>query len=271
MLRATQGKGSALATPEASTPGRVTIRPHRSYRTMRVSRASWIQSALTLPLGVVSAYIVLLYAWPRATAWFASMLVRGAAPIAGTIQDSFFNIVSVVPVPIIPPLEVRASLNVAGICVVIIIVVGMLKKYSPLPLWFQANVIALMLTSLWAFFNGAVAYDGPTFMLLLERTSVLMLLASPIFAVVVASLLPFSPIERAAMFIMLVAFPFAMSVLRLGAFAMLLTRFGVLAEANLYLFFGPLIDVVYFIMVYSFCVVSLSKRIAKGDEAWEWL
>ena len=220
---------------------------------------------------MVAAYIALLYAWPRATAWFCDVLVRSAAPIAGTTQDSFLYIVSTVPIPLLPPLEVRGALNVAGICAVIVVLVGLLRKNSPLPLWFQANVIALMVAALWAFFNGTVAYDGPTFMLLIERTSVLMILAAPIFAVVVSALLPFSPLERVAMFVLLVSLPFAMSILRMGAFAMLLSRFGVLAEANLYLFFGPLIDVVYFIMVYSFCVVSLSRRIAKGDESWEWL
>jgi len=98
-----------------------------------------------------------------------------------------------------------------------------------------------------------------------------MILASPIFAVIVSALLPFSPFERGAMFVMLIGFDFGMSILRLAAFALLLTHVGVIAEANLYLFFGPLIDVVYFILAYSFCVVSLSRRIAKDEQAWEWL
>jgi hypothetical protein len=148
---------------------------------------------------------------------------------------------------------------------------GIIRKRSPLVLWIFGNVIVLMLTALWYFFEGSAAYDGPTFMLLLERTSVLMILAAPIFSVIVAALLPFNVVERSAMFVMLVALNFVMSLLRIAAFAILLAHFGVLAEATLYLFFGPLIDVVYFILSYSLCVVSLSRRLAKSEEAWEWL
>ena len=255
---------------ETGTPGRVTIRPHRSHRTLRVSRASWIASIVTLPLGVLVAYGILVTLWPRATEWIGSLLVGNTA-VSALAQDNFFWIPSTVPVPNLPPLSLMGALTVAGVCAVIVVLVGLLRQNSPLPLWFQANLIVLMLTALWAFFEGRVAYDGPTFMFLLERTSVLMILSSPIFAVVVSALLPFSPLERIVMFCMLIALCFVMSLLRLAAFALILGHVGVIAEPNLYLFFGPLIDVVYFILVYSMCVVSLSRRIAKDEQAWEWL
>ena len=255
---------------ETGNPGRVTIRPHRSHRTLRVSRASWIGTLVTLPLGMLIAYGVLVTLWPRATDWISSLLV-GNTSVSGLVQDNFLWIPSTVPVPNLPPLQIMGALAVAGVCLVIVVLGGLLRQNSPLPLWIQANLIVLMLTALWAFFEGRVAYDGPTFMLLLERTSVIMILASPIFAVIVSALLPFSAFERASMFVMLIALCFCMSLLRLSAFALILGHVGVIAEANLYLFFGPLIDVVYFIVVYSMCVVSLSRRIAKDEQAWEWL
>jgi hypothetical protein len=255
---------------ETGTPGRVTIRPHRSHRTLRVSRGSWIGSIVTLPLGLLVAYGILVTLWPRATDWISSLLVGNTA-VSALVKDNFLWIPSTVPVPNLPPLSILGALSLAGVCAVVVVIGGFLKQNAPLPLWIQANLIVLMLTALWAFFEGRVAYDGPTFMLLLERTSVIMILCSPIFAVVVSALLPFSALERASMFVLLISLCFTMSLLRLAAFALILGHVGVIAEANLYLFFGPLIDVVYFILVYSICVVSLSRRIAKDEEAWEWL
>lgn len=258
-----------LATTTTES-GRVTIRPHRSYRTLRVSRISWLASVVTLPVGVMLAYATLLLGWPRATAWVSAIVLHGT-PVKYAVQDNFLWIGSTVPVPYLPALSVIGALDVAGVCVAILVVAGALRKQSPLPLWVMGNVLVLLFTALWAFFEGRVAYDGPTYMLLVERTSVIMILCAPIFSVIVSALLPFNVVERGAMFVMLIGMDFGMSVLRLAAFALLLTRFGVLAEANLYLFFGPLIDVVYFIVGYSLCVVSLSRRIARSEQVWEWL
>ena len=223
-----------------------------------------------MPVGIAIAYSLLDVLWPKATAWISTLLLA-STPIGGTVEDNFLWIGSTIPVPHLPPLSVVGALDLAVLCAGIVLGLGLLRRNAPLPLWIQANVIVLMFTALWAFFQGRVAYDGATFMLLLERTSVIMILCVPVFSVIVCALLPFSPIERAGMMIGLIVLDFAMSILRLAAFSLLLTHFGVIAEANLYLFFGPLIDVVYFITIYSIAVVSLSRRIAKGEHVWDWL
>lgn len=223
-----------------------------------------------MPLGVAVAYVALTLLWPRATAWTTSLLAHTTS-VTHSVEDNFLWIASTVPVPEFPALSVITALDVAGLCAVLIVLSPLVRRNAPLPLWIMANVVVLLLTSLWAFFEGRVAYDAPTFMLLLERTSVIMILSAPIFAVIVCALLPFTAIERAGMMIGLIATDFAMSILRLAAFSLLLDHVGVIAEANLYLFFGPLIDVVYFILVYSICVVSLSRRIAKDEQVWDWL
>ncbi len=260
-----------MPTPEGPRPARVTIRPHRSYRTLRVSRVTWPANAVSLPLGMLLAYAVLLLLWPRATAWITHVLAQNT-PVTQSVSDNFLRIASTVPVPTLPSLSVVSALDVAGLGAAALVVAALYKqKNAPLPLWIIGNIIVLIATALWAFLQGRVAYDGPTYMLLLERTSVIMILCAPIFAVVVSALLPFSTLERTAMFTMLIAIDFVMSILRLAVFALLLTHAGVVIEAVLYLFFGPLIDVVYFITAYSLCVVSLSRRIARTESVWEWL
>ncbi len=216
------------------------------------------------------AYVVLFLVWPRASAWVTSLL-NGSTPVNTSIADNFLWIGSTIPVPTMPPTGIRGALNVAAACAALLIVGGVLRKRSPLVLWIMGNLIVLLLAALWYFFEGSAAYDAPTFMLLLERTSVLMILCAPIFSVIVAALLPFNVVERSVMFVMLIGLNFGMSLLRIAAFAIFLDHFGVLSEANLYLFFGPLIDVVYFILAYSLCVVSLSRRISRSEEVWEWL
>ncbi|HET9030685.1 MAG TPA: hypothetical protein VFN49_10950 [Candidatus Aquilonibacter sp.] len=259
-----------MAASQTGSSGRVTIRPHRSYRTLRVSQGSWIGTLATLPVGLAVAYTFLTLALPKATAAVFTWLSANT-PLHTSVEDNFLWIGSTVPAPSLPPLSVVGALDVAGGCVALVIAIGLLRQNTPLALWFQANVIVLMFSALWAFFEGRVGYDGPTFMLLIERTSVIMILCSPVFAVIVSALLPFSSLERALMLVGLVAVGFVLALVRLAAFALLLTHFGVIAEANLYMFFGPLIDVVYFIVIYSLGVVSLSHRIARGEHVWDWL
>jgi hypothetical protein len=231
---------------------------------------SRVLSAITLLVGLAATYAFLFYVWPLATDRAAALVAP--AGVTTSVHDTFVNIVGTIAVPQLPPLSLMGALTVAGVCAVVLLLGALLPgRQAPLRLWFSANVLVLLLTALWAFFAGNVAYDGATFMQLVSRTSLLMVLAAPIFAVIVAALLPFSFAERIAMFVMLVSLDFAIALVRLAAFPLLVARFGTLAEPNLYLFLGPLMDVVYFIVVYSGAVVALSRRLAGDEEAWEWL
>ncbi|HVA37149.1 MAG TPA: hypothetical protein VNJ51_06020 [Candidatus Dormibacteraeota bacterium] len=247
------------------------IRPHRSHRTLRVTPAGWIFSALTLVLGLIVTYVALRQYWPWLMEGVNAVLASSGVSSA-PVADRFLGISASVPVPLLPSLSVTGSLWVAAACAVLMVLGALVpNRRSPFYYWLGANLFVLMLTALFAFFVGRLAYDGATFMLLVERTSLLMILCAPIFSGIVSVLLPFSVLERLSLLVFTVVLDVILSLVRIAAFSLLVARFGAIAEANLYLFLGPLMDAAYFIGVYSVVVVSLGRRLNADLEAWEWL
>ncbi|MDH2909117.1 MAG: hypothetical protein HKL92_02450 [Candidatus Eremiobacteraeota bacterium] len=249
----------------------VTIRPHRSHRTLRVNAKSWTSSGLTVVIGVAATYAVLQALWPRIIAMLSRLLSLSGVT-SSREADFYLGIHTRVPVPSFPAVSVELSLKLAGICALLLLVVSVLPLgKSPLRYWINANIFVLLLTSLYAFFTGTAAYGNSTFMLLVERTSILMILTVPIFSGMVSAFLPFSIVERVGMVVLTVMFDMVFAAVRIIVFALLTARFGSIVEANLYLFFGPLMDVVYFLSIFSLAAVSLGKRLSRNAEAWEWL
>ncbi len=255
----------------ASARSVVTIRPHRSHRTLRVNAKSWTSSGLTVVIGLAATYAALVGIWPSMLG-VVSTLLRLSGVAAGSQNDAFLGIHSIVPLPLFPIVSLESALKTAGVCAIGLLVLAVVPiGKSPLRYWLSANVLVLMLTALYAFFTGTAAYDSFAFMLLVERTSVLMVLTVPIFSGMVSAFLPFSIFERIGMVVVTVLLDIMFAVLRITVFALLTSRFGSIVEANLYLFFGPLMDVVYFLSIFSLAAVSLGKRLAKNADAWEWL
>ena len=222
-------------------------------------------------IGVAATYAALRALWPRILDVVSWLLQRSGIE-ASSRGDLFLGIPTQIPVPVFPMVSLESALRLAGICALCLVVFGLLPiGKSPLRYWITANILVLMLTALYAFFTATAAYDSSTFMLLVERTSILMVLTVPIFSGMVSALLPFSIVERVGMVVLTVLFDMMFAAVRLSVFALLTSHFGSIVEANLYLFFGPLMDVVYFLSIFSLAAVSLGKRLARNAEAWEWL
>lgn len=222
-------------------------------------------------IGVAATYAVLQAIWPRIIGTIARLLMLSGVK-TNSRSDVFFGIHTQVPFPVFPPISLEGALEITGACALLLAVVSVLPLgKSPVRYWITANIFVLLLTSLFAFFTGTAAYDSATFMLLVERTSILMIMTVPIFSGMVSAFLPFSVVERIGMVVLTVLFDMVFAAIRISAFALLTARFGSIAEANLYLFFGPLMDVVYFLSIFSLAAVSLGKRLSRNAEAWEWL
>jgi hypothetical protein len=246
-------------------------RPHRSHRTLASNGLQWLRGILTLAIGLILSFLFLRAVWPplmNATVAVVDSSGRMVAPL----KDSLLGISNAIPVPRLPLLNLTTMLWIAGVCAVLLIVTSLIPgRATPLRYWFSANLVVLMLSALYAFFAGRVAYDGASYMALVERTSLLILLCAPCFVGFVAALLPFTILELAEMLVLMLVSDVIFGVIRIAAFALVVSRFGAIAEMNLYMFFGPLLDVVYFMTVYSLVIVSLSRRLNQDEGAWQWL
>jgi hypothetical protein len=246
-------------------------RPHRAHRTLVSNGMHWVRGVVSLVIGLVLSYLFLRFAWPpliNATVG----AVDGSGRMLAPMNDSLIGIRNAIPVPRMPLLNLTTMLWIAGVCFVLLIVTSILPgRNAPLRYWLSANVAMLLISALYAFFAGHVAYDGASYMALVERTSLLVVLCAPCFIAFVAALLPFTAAELAAMLVFMVLSDTIFAIVRIAAFAFAVSRFGAIAEMNLYMFFGPLMDVVYFMTVYSLVIVSLSRRLNRDEGAWEWL
>lgn len=245
-------------------------RPFRSHRTLRITARDRVSTLAALVLGLLAAYALLLFAWEPGMR-FAATLVNGGAVAASPAADNYLEIAYAVIVPVMPALKAPDMLWTAAACGLIVLACAVLPGQRLLTYWLVANAAVLGGSALYAFFNGSVGYDAAPFMTLVARTSLVCIAAAPIFLTLVSMLLPLSFLERAAMIGGGLAFEFVLAILRIAAFALLLGRFGSTPQANLYLFAGPLLDVLYFIAVYAVAVSFAGKRIARRQEAWSWL
>ncbi len=231
----------------------------------------WLSTLVVFVLGVAATYALLYYTWPslmlEAGRWAAMGL-----PMHPPQTDTYAGITYTVLVPSVGYLSGQTALIVAAASALLLAIMSILpNERTPLRYWVSANLLLLFGSALFIYFTGRVGYDGATFMLLVERTSILVVLCAPAFLTIIAVMLPFSLFERIGMVFAVVAVDLLFAVVRVAAFALLAGTIGGLIQANLYLFFGPLMDVVYAISVYSIAVVALGRRIARSSEAWAWL
>jgi hypothetical protein len=255
----------------AEAPRRMLRPPHRSRRTLLSSaRAPWLRGILSLVIGVGLTYLFLREAWPILMG-SATSLTDESGRMGPPILDSLIGISNVLPNPVLPSLNLLNMLWVAGGLLFAQVIVALLPwRNTPLRYWVSANLLVPMLAALYAFFTTHLGYDGAQYMSLVERTSLLMILCAPAFVALVAALLPFTIVEIAAMLLFMVLSDALFAVVRIVAFALLVSRFGAIVEMNLYMFFGPLMDAAYFITVYSLVVVSLSRRLNRSEGVWQW-
>lgn len=244
-------------------------RPFRSHRTLRITGRDRLSTLAALFLGLLAAYALLLFAWEPGMR-FAATLVSGSAT-SSSAADRYLEIAYAVIVPVMPALKAPGMLWTAAACALIVLACAVLPGQRLLIYWLVANAAVLGGSALYAFFNGSVGYDAAPFMTLVARTSLVCIAAAPLFLTFVSMLLPLSFFERVAMIGGALAFEFVLAVLRIAAFGLLLGRFGSTPQANLYLFAGPLLDVLYFIAVYAVAVSFAGRRIARRQEAWSWL
>jgi hypothetical protein len=245
--------------------------PHHSHRTLLASRrGAWARGILSLLVGGALTYAFLSAVWPA--------LMRESVALAGesgrmltATTDSYIGITNIIPNPALPTITVMNMLWTAvALAVAQIVMVFLPGRSTALRFWISANLAVPMFAALYAFFTGHLAYDGAQYMDLVARTSLLTILCAPVFLMLVSTLLPFSFAELALMLVAMVLSDTVFALVRIVAFALLVSRFGAIVEMNLYMFFGPLMDVVYFITIYSLVVVWLSRRLNGNEGVWRW-
>jgi len=87
----------------------------------------------------------------------------------------------------------------------------------------------------------------------------------PAFMGVLSLTLPFSPLEQAGLVLLSLAYDILFSAVRYALFVWLLVHLGAVVMANLYLFLGPLLDIIYLVGIFAMFVIRLRRRTTEQD------
>jgi hypothetical protein len=248
------------------------VPPPRAYRRLRVVTPAGLAVSALVVIGLEAALFLSLEPLVRVFGAVTFRLVRltGAGAWLGT--DRFLG-VELFPLVFgsIPPLSYQAvALWLAGSLAALALVWSAAWIVAPLRFLLAYNLALLSASALYLLFAGDLGYDAEAFSRLYLRTAVLIWLVTPVFMAALGLTLPFTALERGGLLVLTLAYDVGFSAVRYAVFVWLLTRCGAVVMASLYLFFGPLLDIIYFVGIFALLVRRLARRLARGETRFAW-
>ena len=239
--------------------------PHRAYRRLSVFRPGSVALSLLLMLGLEAALVLYLAQVARLFGVATFELARFTRTPVWLSTDNFLG-VPLFPLVFgtIPPLNYRVVLLWLASSIAAMVVLGQLRRMpAPLRYLITYNLLLVAGSAVYLLFTGYVGYDAEEFSRLYLRTVVTIWLVTPLFMGLLSLTLPFSPLERVGLVAFTLAYDMIFSAVRYVAFVWALRYLGAVVMANLYLFLGPLLDVIYLVGIFSLFVLSATRRIGR--------
>jgi hypothetical protein len=243
-------------------------RPHRAYHRLPVFRPLDVLGSLLIVGALEAALILYLPSVVRLFGLLSFTLVRFAGATASLGSDRFLG-VDLFPIVFgsIPPLTYQALLLWLGGTAAALLLVWRSRRIAvPFRLLLAYNLALMTASAFYLLFAGHLGYDAEEFSRLYLRTVVVVWLVAPVFLAGLSLTLPFSIAERAALVLVTLGYDILFCATRYALFVWLLTGLGAVVMANLYLFLGPLLDVIYFVGIFAAFVLRLRRRLGRGLE-----
>lgn len=268
-------RGCLFAKSESSlsptTPSVRSIGLHRSYRTPIGSYRQFALSAVVLALTEAA---LIHWAGPLErflTGFATGWLVRLGTPVTLGSDDflglSLSTISYAMPTHDFVELLVWIGSGLAGIA---ILTFGKFLS-TPLRYFVILNLAVISSEAIYLLFQGHLAYSPAQFSVLVMRTMVVTWFVIPAFVATVVVLFPFRAWHIVAAILFCTGYDIALGIARYAAFVTILSHTGPILMADLYLIFGPLLDVIPLIGIFSFFLTRLSRRLERRPGAWQWL
>ncbi len=245
------------------------IAPHRAYRRLPVLGPASVALSLFLVLALEVLLVRYLAPLVRVFGLATFELVHFVRTPASLGSDEFLG-VPLFPVVFgtIPPLGYGTVLLWLAGSVAGIVLLGRLRRVVGAPLRYLVvyNLLLVAASACYLLFAGHLGYDAEEFSRLYLRTVVTIWLVTPAFMGLLSLTLPFSPLERVGLVTLTLVYDIIFSAVRYAVFVWLLQNLGAVVMANLYLFLGPLLDVIYFVGIFGLFVLSAARRIRRRPE-----
>ena len=154
-----------------------------------------------------------------------------------------------------------------------IFLVPLIKKIpKPIGFWIIfISLINLISSLFFLFFADKFPYSLTIFSELYIKTEIAMWLLIPALLTLALVPLPSNILAKFTVITITLAYSIIFGCVRYTVFLYVLRQFSYLFMAMLFFIFGPLMDSIYIVAIYSFYVSILAKKI-KGDvKVWKWL
>jgi hypothetical protein len=166
-------------------------------------------------------------------------------------------------------LELAAYILVSALAIAIVSIF----RLFPAPLRFFVNFNFLIVAgeASYLLLAGHLGYASGTFSTLMLQTMTAIWLILPLFVGTVAILFPFTLVTSVVIIVSSVLFDIVLAASRYAAFIIILSHSGPIMMADLYLSFGPLLDVIPLTGIFAIFLGLLARRLRRDPEAWAWL
>lgn len=270
------GYASKRSSPIVDPVGGNAVRPialHRAYRTLPLSRANVVLSLLATVL-VCCAMLFAAGPLERGIVSVVAGFMAWTGVQVGLGSDLFLNVpLSFVRITM-PSHSWIELLEWMLACAIVVAAMQLLRHVVEAPLRYFINFNALVVGSeaTYMLFAGHLGYSIDEFSVLMTRTMVATWVLMPLFVGTIALLFPFRRLTGVGLILGCALYEVVLSATRYAAFLGLLSHSGPIMMADLYLVFGPLLDVLPVIGIYSIVLARLSSRIGNSTSGrWEWL
>ncbi len=248
------------------------ILPHRAYRRLTALRPASV-GFLCL---VLAAFELVLLAYLGDLARLFSGLALALTTKTGvsvTVGEDFFLGVRLSPLLFsASPMDYTSILGWVLGCGAGIAVLSVTRwMTAPLRVLLIYNLFLIGTTAVYLLYTGQLGYDAETFSRLYVRTVVIVWATLPLFMGMLSAILPFSSLEQAGFVVSALTYNFVFSALRYAFFVWAISRIGIVVMPDLYLFFGPFMDFVYSVGIFTLFLGRLRRRLDRHGERWVWL
>jgi hypothetical protein len=246
---------------------------HRAHRKISFS---WTTLFIEFFLFIPVCWLLIITVYPSLTRLASQFLLEWGAPLhpvsTSSLTEKAFMFGNVAT-PDIPGRYPTPQLTYAVfiLSVLVIFLVTKIRIPKPVAIWVIFVCLVNLVSALFfTFFPAYFPYTVQQFSELFIKTEITIWLFVPV--VMEASLLPLpsSKITKFLAVLFSLLYAMAFGVVRYVLFVQILVKFSYIFMTVLFFCFGPFIDFIVVVGVYSFYVSLISKKINQDLRVWNW-
>ena len=247
---------------------------HRAYRKLKSKNKVYILLEFLILNGFFISLI--LFSYPLITSFTSSFTKSALSPLFKNIEIIIkpYLLKGVYIVAFAGKYPTRSfALLMVLISSLIIFLIPWIKKIpKPISFWIIFIFLINLISSLFfVFFADKFPYSLTIFSELYIKTEIAMWLLIPVLLTLAFIPLPSNILEKFIVITITLAYSVIFGCVRYVVFLYVLREFSYLFMAMLFFIFGPLMDSIYIVGIYSFYVSILAKKIKRKMKVWKWL